>query len=115
MKKKNGYAIQELIILCAIIGIIFGYSITKISFAYQEASEKENLLEEENNAIKLATEVYIKSHEEEFTKTEETFLFGKDLTDAGYLIQTKDFDYSKTKIKVTYNKETKKYTIEIMN
>ncbi len=111
---KQGYAIKELLILFGVLAIVFTVAITKVSFAYQEAVDTDNLLTEENNTIKLATQVYIKANPDKIDKEKENFLFGKDLTEAGYLIQTEEFDYSKTKIKVTYNKETKEYNIEVM-
>lgn len=112
---NKGYAIKELIILLAIIAVGFGVAITRISFAYQDINNEEEILEEGKNTLKIATEAYIKTHEKDFKKDSENFLYGKDLADDGYLILTEDFDYKDTKIKVTYDNTSKKYNVDILD
>lgn len=111
---KNGYAIKELIVLFAILAVAFGVAITRVSYAYQDINDNNVILEEGRNSIKVATEAYVKTHEKDFKKDADNFIFGKDLIENGYLIQTDDFDFHDVKIKVTYNKEQKKYTIDIV-
>ncbi len=112
---NKGYAIKELIVLLAIIAVGFGVAITRISFAYQDISDEQTILEEGKNTLKIATEAYIKTHEKDFKKDTENYLYGKDLADDGYLILTEDFDYKDVKIKVTYDNNSKKYNIDIID
>ena len=111
---NKGYAIKELIILLAIITVAFGVAITRVSFAYQNINDEDALFEEEKNTVKIATEAYVKTHEKEFKKDGENYLYGKELADAGYLILTDDFDFKDMKIKVTYDSSLKKYNIAII-
>ncbi len=112
---NKGYAIKELIILLAIIAIGFGVAITRVSFAYQNINNENNFLEEEKNTLKVATEAYIKTHEKEFKKDADNYLYGKELADKGYLILTDDFDFKDTKIKITYDNSLKKYNVLILD
>jgi len=38
---KNGYAVKELILLCFILAVVFAFGIARVSFAYQDVSDKE--------------------------------------------------------------------------
>ncbi len=111
---KRGYALKEVIILCAILALAFGVAITRVSYAYQNIADESVVTREDNNTIKLAAETYAKAHEDTLNKDKENFIFGKDLIEEGYLIQTEDFDYHETKIKITYNNDNKKYIVEIV-
>lgn len=91
--------IKEIIILSGVLACFFAFAITKVSFAYQEVSKEEELKNGRDNALILAAEAYISFKKEEFTK-EETFLYGSDLIDAGFLIDIDDLDYANAKIKV---------------
>lgn len=114
MKNKNGYAVYEMIILSLCLAVVFGIIITKVSFAYQEASNSEVIASEEENSLLVAANVYVKAHEDKFKKDGENYLFGKDLIEAGYLFEMEDTDYGKTKLKVTYNESKQKYQVEIV-
>ena len=46
MMEKNGYAVKELIILSAILAVVFGVAITRVSFAYEEIMNEETITNE---------------------------------------------------------------------
>ena len=48
---QKGYAVKELIFLFAILGIVFTFAITRVSFAYQQADNEEELVEMRNNSL----------------------------------------------------------------
>ena len=109
--KKNGYAVKELIILSAILAVVFGVAITRVSFAYEEIMDEENVEIERNHYLTVAAEYYAKANEEEM-KEEETFIFGSDLIEAGYLCDTGDKASENAKIKIT--KENGSFHAEVV-
>ena len=108
--EKNGYAVKELIILSAILAVVFGVAITRVSFAYEEITDKENLTNEKNHYLTLAATYYAKMHEEEMK--EETFIYGSDLIEEGYLCDTGDTEKENAKIKIT--KENGSFHAEVV-
>ncbi len=105
MKQRNGFAIKEMVILCAGLAIFFIIAITRISFALEEAKNESTLMEEKNHAIILAAETYAKANPDKF-KESETFLFGSDLINEGYLLDIDDTDYQNVELKVWKENET---------
>lgn len=113
MKKKNGFAIKEMIILSGVLAIVFGIAITKISFAYTDALREDEINEGVYHSLIVAAEAYAKVKSEEF-KEKETFIYGSDLIDAEFIVENEDLDYKNTKIKVLYDEASKKYKAEIV-
>ncbi len=111
---NKGYAILELVILFAFLGIVFAISISRVTFAYKQASATDTIKEEQDETIKTITKVYAKANKDKFNNDKENYLFGKDLIDAGYLLVLDDMDFSDVKIKVTYQKDKKDYVVEIV-
>jgi len=114
MLNKNGYAIKEMIVLCLILAVVFAFAIAKVSFAFEEAQEKDRGNSLKDHAIQLAAEYYAKNHPEKFTNVE-TFLYGSELIEAGFLTDIEDFDYKNKKIKVLYDENNKTYQVEVMD
>ncbi len=110
---KQGYAIKELLILFAVLGIVFTFAITKVSFAYQEVDNEEELLAMKDRSIQIAAEAYVNAHKENFT-AEETFFFGKELVENHYLVDVEDQGYNTVKIRVTHPANTEEYHVEIV-
>lgn len=113
MKKKNGYAMKELIFLGGALAVVFTFAIVKVSFAYEEKSDKDRTTELKNNALLVAAEYYAKRNTDKF-KNGETFLYGSDLIEAGFLMDIEEFDYKNTKIKVIYDEQNKNYKVEVV-
>ncbi len=111
MMEKNGYAVKELIILSAILAVVFGVAITRVSFAYEEIMNEETITNERVHNLTLAAEYYAKMHEEEM-KEEENFIFGSDLIEAGFLSDTGDKEKENAKIKIT--KENGSFHAEVV-
>ena len=110
---QKGYSIKELIILCAGLAIIFGIAISRVSYAYDEIDNKEELQEDTLKHVEEAAKIYVHDHKEEF-KEESTYFYGSDLLEANYLMNIGTSDVSNIKIKVTYEKEKGEYKVEIV-
>lgn len=105
--------IKEMIILCAVLAIVFAGGITKVSFAYQEATREDEVKEGLENALIVAAESYALSKNNEF-KEKESFIYGSDLIDAGFLVEIDGLDFKNKKIKIVYEEKVKKYQAEIV-
>jgi len=111
---NKGYAMKEIIILSAILAVVFAFGIAKVSYAYQDAADEEHKNDLKNNSLRIAAEEYAKRNTEKFA-SEETFIYGSDLIEAGFLMDIEDFDYKNQKIKVTWDKEKDTYKAEVIN
>ena len=110
---KKGYAVKELIILFAILGIVFSVAITRVSFAYQEVDNEEELLAMKDRSIQVAAEAYVDTHKDKFQE-EETFFYGKELVENHFLVDVEDQGYNTVKIRVTHPANTEEYHVEIV-
>lgn len=114
MKKNDGFAVKEMIILSGILAIVFAILITKVSFAYKDALREEDTKNGIKNSLLIAAKAYAEGKKEEFKK-EETFIYGSDLIDAGYLVDAEELGYKNIKIKINYVESSKKFNAEIVN
>jgi len=113
MKKNSGFAIKEMIILSGALAVVFAIAITKVSFAYTDALKEEEMKNGLQSSLIVAAKAYAQTKKEEIK--EETFIYGSDLIDAGYLIDVDDLDYKNTKIKITYEESSKSYKAEVVS
>lgn len=102
---KNGFAVKEMILLSGLLAIFFGFAITKVSYAYQEASNSDSLMEQQKNSLIIASEEYAKYYPDKF-KEKETYIYGEELIEAGFLRDIEEFDYENVKIKITKISDT---------
>lgn len=112
MKQKNGYTIPELLIVVGIIGVIALVAITKVSFAFSEINNTEEQQERMKSLVEQAANSYVQSKKEEFSKTEDTYIFAKEVASAGFLFEKEE--YNTMKIKISYQEETKTFQIEVV-
>lgn len=110
---KNGYAIKEILILMAVLGVLFTVAITKVSFAYQEADKTEELEKMKTNSLQIAAETYVNNNKDKFQE-EETFFYGSELVSNNYLLDVDSEGYNAVKFKVTHPKDTDTYQVEII-
>ena len=54
----------------------------------------------------------MQSKKEEFSKTEDTYIFAKEVASAGFLFEKEE--YNTMKIKISYQEETKTFQIEVV-
>ena len=99
------------IILSAILAVVFGVAITRVTFAYESVTQTDTIASEKEHVLKIAAEYYAKMHPEEM-KEEENYIFGSDLIEAGYLFDTEDKEKENAKIKIT--KENNTYHAEVV-
>ncbi|MBD9075381.1 hypothetical protein EGP91_05230 [bacterium] len=109
--KKNGYAIQELLILFALLGVIFAVGITKISYALEDAQNEEEIAEVQENNLLYAGELYVKKNTDKFTETDNYF-YGSDLI-TDQILNDDNKDYSSIKFKAT-KEEDGSFKVEIV-
>ena len=109
----KGYAVKELIILFAILGIVFTFAITRVSFAYQQADNEEELVEMRNNSLQTAAEAYVSLHKDKFQEAE-TYFFGSDLVENHFLVDVEELGYNTVRFKVTHPEGSDEYTVEIV-
>ena len=109
----KGYAVKELIILFAILGIVFTFAITRVSFAYQQADNEEELAQMRNNSLQTAAEAYVSLHKDKFQETE-TYFFGSDLVENHFLVDVEELGYNTVRFKVTHPEGSDEYTVEIV-
>ena len=95
---KKGFVVKEMIFLSVVLAIVFGIAITKVTFAYEDITKEEEIENEKEHVLKIAAEYYAKKHSDEME--EETFIFGSDLIDEGFLFDT-DKEKENAKIKIT--------------
>lgn len=109
--KKNGYAIQELLILFALLGVIFAIGITKISYALEDALNEEEITEVQENNLLYAGELYVKQNSAKFTE-KDNYFYGSDLI-TNQILNDNNKDYSSIKFKAT-KEEDGSFKVEIV-
>ncbi len=110
---NKGYAVKELLILFAILGIVFTFAITKVSFAYQQADNEEEQIAMRNNSLQTAAEAYVSLHKDKFEEPE-TYFFGSELVENHFLVDVEELGYNSVRFKVTHKEGTEEYTVEIV-
>ena len=111
MKKKNGYTIPELLIVIGVVGLIAIITMIKVSFAFEEINNTEEITARNHHLVEQASISYAKSKKEEFSK-EETYIYAKEVAAAGFLFE-KD-EYNVMKVKITYNENDDIFHAEIV-
>ena len=110
---QKGYAIKELLILCAVLAVVFAIGIHKVSYAYQEVDNQEDYEKETNRLVYEAAKIYVSDHKEEFA-SEETFFYGSDLIESQYILDVNGVDIANVKIKVVHKADSEDYEVEIV-
>ena len=108
----KGYTIKEMIILCAVLAIIFAIGITRVSYAYQEADQTEEMEATWNDELIRAARVYVEAHPDEF-KDPETYFYGSELVENNYFIHVDEIDVDNVRFKVTHTDGSEDYQVEI--
>jgi len=110
MKKKNGYTFTELLIIIIAIGFIAIIGISKVSYAFDNNSEETK--EVTKSLVEKASITYAKSKEDQFKKEESTFIFAKEVANAGFLFEKEI--YNTMKVKITYDSDTDSFHAEVV-
>lgn len=110
INNKKGYSIKELVILCAILAIVFGIAISRVSYAYDKIDNSEEMTKESLKHVEQAAKIYVQDHKEEF-KEKETYFYGSDLISSNYLSEGSEI--ANVKIKVTHDLDKEEYHVEI--
>ncbi len=113
MMNKKGYAVKEMIILCAILGVAFSAVIMRVSFAYQDALNEDEVVAMQNKNLQVAAEAYVELNKDLFQEPE-TYFFGRELIEKNFLVDIEELGYDTVKFKVTHPEGTDTYTVEIV-
>lgn len=111
--KKNGYTIPELLVVLGIVSIIAIISIVKISFAFSDINNKEEIKNQEKILIEKASLAYSKTIIDRIKDEKVVYVSGADLINAGFLIDEEE--YKILKIKLSYEEENDKINYEVVN
>lgn len=111
--KKNGYTLPELLIVLAIVSIIAIISIVKVSFAFSDINNEEQIAKEEENLIKRASLSYSNKIIEQIKTEKEVFVSGTELVEAGFLMDSEE--YKSLKVKLSYNEEKDTVDYEVVS
>lgn len=110
---NRGYTLKELLIVLGIVSLLAIISIAKISFAFSDIDNTEDIKYEENKLIKKAADIYAKQNIEKVKENKELYVSGKELIDSKVLANSEN--YNDLKVKITYNEKSDKYNITILN
>ena len=112
MKKKNGYTIAELLVVIGVVGVIALIAMVRISFAFEEINNKEEIEQRNHHLVEQASVSYAKSKKEDFAKEEETYIYAKEVAPAGFLFEKEE--YNVMKVKIVYDENNDKFHAEIV-
>ena len=111
--KKNGYTLPELLIVLGIISLIAIVSIVKISFAFSDINNDEEIKKEEENLIGKAALIYSNQILDDLKNEKHMYISGVDLINAGILADNDE--YKALKIKLNYDEKNDSVQYEVVN
>lgn len=108
--QNKGYTIPELIIVIVVVGIFSLIAINKASYAFVD---NDAINEETEEMILIKTSTAYANSILETLKTDDIYVTGQDIVDAGYLVDD-DHKLSNIKLKLSYNAEANQVKVEIL-
>lgn len=111
--KKNGYTLPELLVLLGVVSLIAIISIVKISFAYSDINNADEIKKQEQTLIKKASLSYSNTILDRIKDEKVVYVTGKELIESGFL--TDDESYNSLKIKLSYNEKNDKVKYEVVS
>ena len=111
--KKNGYTLPELLVLLGVVSLIAVISIVKISFAYSDINNTDEIKTQEKTLIKKASLAYSNTILERIKEEKVVYVTGKELMKSGFLAE--DESYNSLKIKLSYNEKKDKINYEVVS
>ncbi len=108
--QNKGYTIPELVIVIIVVGIFSLIAINKASYAFVD---NDVVSEETEEMILVKTATSYASSIIETLKNDDIYVTGKDLVEAGYLVDDEN-TLANVKLKLSYNAETGSVKVEIL-
>ncbi len=108
---KKGYTFPDIIIVAVLVGLVTLFVFNRASYAFSDVSEIERVAAE-TLITKGATE-YGKSIIETLKNEQNIYLTGKDLKDAGYLVDDEN-KMSNMKVEITYSVNNNEVTAKLV-
>ena len=108
--QNKGYTIPELVIVIIVVGIFSLIAINKASYAFVD---NDVVSEETEEMILVKTATSYASSILETLKNDDIYVTGKDLVEAGYLVDDEN-TLANVKLKLSYNAETGSAKVEIL-
>jgi type II secretory pathway pseudopilin PulG len=110
---KKGYTLPELLVLLGVVSVIAIISIVKISFAFSDINNKDEIEKQEETLIEKASMSYANTIIDRIKDEKVVYITGSDLMDAGFLAE--DEEYNILKIKLSYDEEQDKINYEVIS
>ena len=110
---KKGYTLPELLVVLGIVSLIAIISIVKISFAYSDINNSDEIEQQEKVLIKKASLSYSNTILDRIKDEKVVYITGKELIESGFLAE--DESYKNLKIKLSYNEENEKINYEVVS
>ena len=110
---KKGYTLPELLVVLGIVTLIAIVSIIKVSFAFSDINNDEEIKKQEEILIKKASLSYSNTIIDRIKDEKVIYISGTDLVDSGFL--TNDDSYKNLKIKLSYNEENDQINYELVS
>ena len=110
---KKGYTLTELLVLLGVVSLIAIISIVKISFAFSNIDNKDEIANQEKKLIEKASLLYANTIIDRIKEEKIVYISGNELVESGFL--TEDENYSILKIKLSYSEENDKINYEVVS
>lgn len=111
--KKNGYTLPELLVVLGIVSLIAIISIVKISFAYSDINNTDEIKKQEQTLIKKASLSYSNTILDRIKDEKVVYVTGKELMETGFLAN--DDSYNNLKVKLYYNEKKDEINYEVVS
>ena len=110
---KKGYTIPELLIVLGFVTLIAIVSIVKISFAFSDINNADEIEKQENLLIKNAALSYAKSISDRVKNEKVVYISGEELIENKFLVD--ENNYKSLKIKLYYNESKDEINYEVVS
>jgi hypothetical protein len=101
------------LVLLGVVSVIAIISIVKISFAFSDINNKDEIEKQEETLIEKASMSYANTIIDRIKDEKVVYITGSDLMDAGFLAE--DEEYNILKIKLSYDEEQDKINYEVIS
>lgn len=109
---KKGYTMPELLIVLGVVSLIAIISIVKVSYAFSDINNEEEIKKIEENVITKAGIAYANTRVDELKESKVIYVSGTDLIESKFLLDEEE--YKNMKFKLTYNEKNEDITVEVV-
>ena len=110
---KKGYTMPELLVVLGFVTVIAIISIIKVSFAFSDINNNEEIEKQEELLIEKASLWYAKTIENRIKDEKVVYVSGEELINSKFL--TDENEYKNLKIKLYYNETNDEIKYELIS